>query len=111
MLSIKNFNKLGDTIMNLNNKLDEIKKTLNITSEELAYKLQLPIEQLLLYEKNEVPLALNLVYALNVIYRVNLNWLLNEDKNMFENSSSNINIKNKNGYVALNGGSITVNKE
>lgn len=97
--------------MNLNNKLDEIKKTLNITSEELAYKLQLPIEQLLLYEKNEVPLALNLVYALNEIYRVNLNWLLNEDKNMFENSSSNINIKNKNGNVALNGGTITVNKE
>ncbi len=69
--------------MSIGKRIKEIKTTLNLTSAELAEKLQIPVRTIGSYERDEAQPGPKFLNALIETYKININWLLTGKGNMF----------------------------
>lgn len=58
--------------------LKKIRKSLQLTQEQMAKRLHINKQSIFRYEKGEAAPGLNIIQNLSRYFNVNLNWLLNE---------------------------------
>jgi len=69
--------------MNIGKRIKEIKTELNLTSSDLAKKLNIPVRTIGSYERGEAQPGPKFLNALMDILYVNINWLLSGRGSMF----------------------------
>jgi transcriptional regulator with XRE-family HTH domain len=94
--------------MSIGKRLKELRKELKLSSKIFAENIGEKDYKIRDSETEKQKIANDLLEKIGIYYNINLNWLLTGKGEMFLSNYNGINIKNKNGNVAING-NINVN--
>lgn len=96
-----------------NIRLKEIREDSKLTQKEFAECINLKQEKIRDIENDRAKVTVEIAESIEDKFGINLRWLLSGrgEKFINDNFSSKINVNNRDGNIALNGGSININKE
>lgn len=78
--------------MDIGKRVKELKRSLKITSRELAEAIDIPVRTIGSYERNEALPGPKFLNALFEKYHVNINWLITGKGEMFTSSKTEVDL-------------------